>query len=135
MTPISDSEVANRLLAELEEAGQENLPTLANTIAGDEYISELPAQFSRALRALIERSLVRFAVERDSAGRLVDMSEIESIGMTEQLTRHLVYSFELTRWTGGPEPWPEVVTTPEGRIRSRALLDQLGYRWWRNGAE
>ena len=57
-----------RILAELEEAGEEDVPTLMNTVlkpAGDNSEVEM---MRRALENLVRADLVRMSVDLDATG-------------------------------------------------------------------
>jgi len=129
---LDGTELRERLLSELEWAGQENLPTLANTAVGPSFDIGLVTLMQQAMFDFVRRGVVRFARERDRDGRLVEMSEAESLAIVADLKTHLQYSDGLGRWTGGKEPWPDVVTTPTGAREARLVLERRGYQWWKS---
>jgi len=126
-----ETELQDRLLSELEEAGEENLPTLANTIFAEEMtVDQQRAGIRSALAGLINADLVRVAFEDATGRELREISKELSERVIEQLDDHLVLRSDGT-WTGGPRPWPEVVTTEKGKARARVVLETRGYQWWR----
>jgi len=56
-------EIEQRILSKLEEAGEENVPTLLNTITQWTGHSSEFAQVQKALEKLVKRDLVRTAVQ------------------------------------------------------------------------
>jgi vacuolar-type H+-ATPase subunit E/Vma4 len=128
---IALSEMQLRVLSELEEAGQENLPTIANTIDYSTVDSDLRSLLDAALVALVRADLVRIAIVSDSLESLDTRSADESIKHLAHLESHLIFSEDLGRWTGGSRPWPEVVATASGREKASEILSDRGYRWWR----
>ena len=128
-----DAELRERILSELEEAGEENIPTLANTVFDATGIEVERSQLKAALLSLVESGLVRVAVERDNQERLIEISKEESLGILKDIERSLVFSNDRNCWTGGPRPWPEIVLTDQGAVAARGVLDARGYQWWRRG--
>jgi len=127
---LDQSELQDRLLSELGEAGEENIPTLANTVfAGAENFDEQRAGMRDALGSLMHAGLVRVALEGQAG--LDELSKARSRNIIEQLEVHLVVRPDVLAWTGGPRPWPEIVTTANGKVRAHAVLESRGYQWWR----
>jgi hypothetical protein len=119
------SELEMRILSELEEAGEENVPTIANTVTnvrGDQLeLSEIRS----ALESLVRADLIRIALD----GR--DMNAQESLGVLAVLETHLIFNSEGKHWTGGSEPWPDIIATRTGKETAFQILDERGYQWWR----
>lgn len=124
-------EYEKRILSELEEAGQENFPTLLNTIISPTGAANERNDFQSALTNLLQAGFIKIALERDANKRLKEISDDEALALLTQITEHLVFKAQLGRWTGGPRPWPEVVYTEMGKIEGRKILHELGYQWWR----
>ena len=125
------SEFAQRTLAELDEAGEENLPTLLNTILIPTGESNEFLGLRDAISSLLQENLVRIAFERDQSLRLKDISFEDSLSVVEHLSEHLIYNPEVRHWTGGQRPWPHVVSTERGKQRGNEILSVRGYQWWR----
>lgn len=128
---LDQSELLARVLSELQEAGEENIPTLANTIfaagqAAPERIPELQATLSQ----MIALGLIRIALEVEEGKNLEDLSDEDSQTFINQLENHLILRSHSNSWTGGLRPWPLIVTTNAGKERARTILDERGYRWW-----
>ena len=132
------SELEMRILSELEEAGEENVAAMINTVmqpVGD--AAEL-TEMQRALENLVRADLVRMSMDRDSTGRLRDLSAHESLNVIADLTSGLRFSSERVYWTdtrhSGPpygDPFPYVVNTEAGKKKGFEILDERGYQWWR----
>jgi hypothetical protein len=128
---LESQELEQRILTELEEAGEENIPTLINTIlmpAGD---PEEAASMGQALAALVNEDLVRVAIDRDKSRRWRKLSKSESLAIIAQIQDHLKFKSSGMHWTGGERPWPNIVSTAAGKTRGREILDERGYQWWR----
>lgn len=125
-------EYEKRILSELEEAGEENFPTLLNTIISPTGKANERIEFQTALTNLLQNGFIKIALERDANKRLKDMSDDDSLALLTQITEHLVFKTQSGRWTGGARPWPEVVYTERGKIEGRKILQEYGYQWWRH---
>ncbi len=126
------TELEARILSELEEAGEENIPTLANTVFEPTGSTDESAELRDALTRLVIDEYVRVAVVRDELKRLTEMSKEVSLQIVSDLDVHLVFKSGNFHWTGGPRPWPEIVTTALGKRLGREILEARGYQWWRN---
>ncbi|MBS0233748.1 MAG: hypothetical protein JSR99_09700 [Proteobacteria bacterium] len=124
-------EYEKRILSELEEAGEENFPTLLNTIMTPTGNANERNEFQAALTNLLQNGFIKIALERDANKRLKDMSDDDSLALLTQITEHLVFKTQSACWTGGARPWPEVVYTEMGKVEGRKILQEYGYRWWR----
>lgn len=127
---LDEFELQERLLAELEEAGEENIPTLANTVFADECANsdEKRIQMKNALASLINADLVRVAFDDGSGRALIELSKERSYETIMQF--HMVLRSDDGTWTGGLRPWPEIVTTEIGKMQAQGILKARGYRWW-----
>ncbi|MBS0269998.1 MAG: hypothetical protein JSS54_13610 [Proteobacteria bacterium] len=125
-------EYEKRILSELEEAGEENLPTLLNTIITPTGNPNERNEFQAALTNLLQKGFIKIALERDANKRLKDMSDHDSFALLARITEHLVFKTQSGRWTGGARPWPEVVYTEVGKLEGRRILQEYGYQWWRH---
>ena len=132
------TELEMRILSELEEAGEEELQTMALTVmaglAGNNPILE----FQAALRRLAERDLLRMSTARDATGRLVDLSLQDSVSEVDRIGEVLTFdpstgAWEDRRMTQGAieERFPFIVDTPSGAKMAEGILESRGYQWWR----
>lgn len=121
------SELAARILSELEEAGAENFSSTVNTVTvrrGDE----------REIRESVEavRELVRsgFAVLRQY--REQKLSKEASIEILTSVASSVSFDSDERLWKWGDKlPLIEIVATEEGRSLAFEILDERGYQWWR----
>ncbi|ADJ22921.1 hypothetical protein Hden_1107 [Hyphomicrobium denitrificans ATCC 51888] len=124
-------EFEKRILSELEEAGQENFPTLLNTIVTPTGNASERNEFQTALTNLLQNGFIKIGLERDANRRLKNMSDEDSFALLTRITEHLVFKTQSGHWTGGARPWPEVVYTEMGKVEGRKILQEFGYQWWR----
>ena len=132
------SELEMRVLSELEEAGEENVAAMLNTVMhpiGDP--SEL-ADMQQALENLVRADLVRMSMDRDPTGRLRDLSVDESLDVIADLTSGLRFNSATMYWAdtrhSGPpfgDPFPYIVNTDTGKEKGFEVLDERGDQWWR----
>ena len=132
------SELEMRVLSELEEAGEENVAAMLNTITRPVGDATELADLQRALENLLRGNFVRMSMDRDSTGRLRDLSADESLDVIADLTSGLRFNSEKMYWTdtrhNGPpygDQFPYVVNTPAGKAKGFAILEKRGYQWWR----
>lgn len=124
------SEVESRVLAELGEFWRENFPALTNAVAeGAGTTAELNS-VKAAFESLVNADLVLVGVAGADASRLDRLSKSESLAILADLASHLRFKSEGNHWTGGEEPWPELVATETGLEKAREILADRGERWW-----
>ena len=77
-------------------------------------------------------------MDRDSTGRLTDLSADESLDAVADLSSGLRFNSETMYWAdarhSGPpfgDPFPYIVNTPTGKAKGLAILEGRGYQWWR----
>ena len=129
--PMS-SELESRILAELEESGEENVLTLMaavlQPIIGDAREIE---QISAALTSLVRADLARMAIDVDPvAGGMRALSPDESLACIAALAANLRYD---THWTHmfDKAPLAFAVLTDRGLAMATEILDARGVQWWR----
>lgn len=126
----SQSETAVRILSELEEAGEEELVTLINTVmprTGEP--SELD-EFSSAVRDLISSGAI--TTERKGISQSFEPSSI----MHESQSKLSVVAFDPVDgyWIDTTEAYDVyAIASPAGLERARRILDERGYKWWTQG--
>ena len=135
------SELAQRILAELEEAGEEDVATLLNTCMVVSGQIEQVAEISAAFAELISIKLASIAISRDPGGRLVDLPQKQALEYASTVGKYVSYSQADGHWLNVPLSVPRsgtdyfdpvhAVSTPEGRDVAFEILDQRGYQWWR----
>jgi hypothetical protein len=142
---LSDlSELQLRILAELEEAGLENIPTLAITVTDVEGVPVDWAPMKDALTKLINTDLVHVSLDNSHANRirtlksgaqLADiarrgsrpwaMSKEDSLAIMTEVDAALIADPEYDK------SWFDILVTDAGGEMSGRILDRRGYQWWR----
>lgn len=121
------NETLSRILAELEEAGEEEMVTLVNTVMPRTGESGELDMFSSALIDLIVSGDI--TAERRSRGR-----SLEPISPANEVRRTLSgFAFDRVEgfWVDATKAFDVyVVASPAGLERARRILDERGYRWW-----
>ena len=128
---IDLKEMAARILAELEEAGQEHVPAMLNTVAATTGDAEEKTQYAAALAVLVRDDLARLAYDRDPQGWLVPLSKEESVAAVSQLADGLLFGTNDGLWTWVGSRRPDILITPAGLQQARELIEARGYSWWR----
>jgi hypothetical protein len=129
-------EIDERILAELDEAGFENIFTLANTVFPPEGLASEIYRPAHALGRLLAHGLIDTAFRHGPPrGREVFTPE-QSRALLDRLDDWFSFEPGRSRWTlkkGDPRPTriPEIALTPAGIEKSRHLLGRRGYQWWR----
>ena len=128
-------EMAQRTLAELEEFWRENVFALLNSIVEPRDDFSQVAEFKDALKNLVDNEYI-----------VINYTEInnEIENKDESESRHLADNLqEWFRFDEGRAVWtlrsgdlgstriPQVLLTPLGKGRARAILTERGYQWWR----
>ncbi|MEQ1613897.1 MAG: hypothetical protein ABL904_14215 [Hyphomicrobiaceae bacterium] len=131
-------EVMQRILAELEEAGEENPAAMLNTILDPNGDQQQLIAFQSALRRLVESGLAAMSVDRDQSRRLTDATVSVSLTEIDALPTWLRFDLQKKYWADnrvkGPpfrQMYPQIVLTEAGRSASVGILTQRGYQWWR----
>lgn len=128
---IDLKEMSARILAELEEAGQEHVPAMLNTVAAVTGSAEEKTQYANALAMLVRDDLVRLAYDCDCQGRLVPLPKEESIVAVSRLADSLLFGASDRLWTWDGSRRPDILITSTGRKQARELIEERGYSWWR----
>ncbi len=123
------SEVAARILSELEEAGAEYFTSTVNTITERNGEKRELAESIDALEELIRAG---FAILRHEESQ--DLLKESSIELLPQLASDVSFDPEDRLWKSDDKlPLVEIVATERGRDRAFEILDARGYQWWRQG--
>ena len=133
------SETAERILSELEEAGEEDVVTMINTITTRKGTSDEVNNLTSALHELIKADLIRMSLERGDDLRLTELSVEESIRSAAKISDLLSFDPESNYWkdtrrTGPPykSSYPYIINTKKGEDLGFKILDRRGYQWWRD---
>jgi hypothetical protein len=128
---ISSDEMQQRILAELEEAGEDYLIALLNSMNdAKQGRPEEVEEFRKAIEQLIDKGLVLMAPDNEPGQRLVKVDAAQSHAMLTERLRPLYFREEDLHWTADPGARSYVVLTPAGRIASEKVLGERGYQWW-----
>lgn len=126
-----------RIIAELEELGNENVPAIMNTVGmGTGAASEIDAM-KAALVSLIEGGFAEIQMTSMPDGTHL-LSRHDALAEISRLSEHLAYVTGSKHWTdirmSGPPyfqtPIPEIVRTGSGLTKGIAVLEERGYKWW-----
>jgi hypothetical protein len=138
MREVVLDEMHQRILSEIEEAGEEDVCTLLNTVIAATGAAKEVADFRTAVEGLIRADLVRVAIDRDATGRLQDQSRDASLDVISHLNSNVIYDEGRGVWKdiedAGPpydDFYPYIVTTELGQEKAFEILDARGYQWWR----
>jgi hypothetical protein len=136
--PNTLTEIDQRILAELEEAGEESVLTLAVTVLDGKGTPDELDNFKRSLTSLARQGLVRLSVGLGRDGRLEPMSIEASISEIDGISSFLMFDANRGLWQDkrrlgppfGPN-YPYVVYANTGRDVAVNILNSRGYQWWR----
>jgi hypothetical protein len=140
---IDLEEAKQRVLSELEEAEEEDVPTLLNTIFPPSGHEEEARLIVDALEALVRDGLVLIAVANSEKDSWIILDKDRSLAEVGRLQTFIHFVAAKSYWDDrrdvGP-PYntfntPRVVTTNEGNERAFEILDERGYQWWRQKSE
>lgn len=128
---ISIDELQQRIVSELEEAGEETLLTLLNTVADfRQGRAEEVVLYRDALHGLIDDGLVLMAPERIPGNKTVEVDARRSRQMVIDRLEGVHFVEEQHYWTKTPTTESYVVATEAGMTRAREILGERGYEWW-----
>jgi hypothetical protein len=135
---ITLEELELRVLAELDEAGEDYIPTLMNAVLlSTKETSAYLDLYLNALRNLVARNLIRLSNSRGADRRLADLSISDSLGEIDRQVAKLSFDETEQYWvdtsiTGPPygPRYPYVVITESGKRKSHDILTERGYQWW-----
>ncbi|MGD9724689.1 MAG: hypothetical protein AB7O59_20675 [Pirellulales bacterium] len=118
-----------RILALLEEAGEENVVSLTNSVANPQGACHEIDNFVGALITLLNAGLIELASKRDeSTLRWVGLPKVESQSRLNELQNSLQWNTEkgIWNWAGAGER-PEAILTSSGRKTARQVLSEDGW--------
>ena len=130
------TELEMRVLSELEEAGEEEIETMMNTVT---ELSGAPGEvvsLQEALKSLVTSNFILMSV-RISSNTWDDASKAQSISNIEDASSHLTFVEKTGFWTDDRakgSSWgkmPIIVCTPKGKELAWKILDERGYQWWK----
>ena len=125
----SFSPIQRKMLANLEEAGEESLTALLNVVTTHRRSPEDAHSYQEALGDLLSRDLVELARSRDAQTRhWVPLPKSEAVAIVAQLGRLIRWSApdQLWKWTA-EEPRIQILTTDAGMAAVLAVLSEDGW--------
>jgi hypothetical protein len=133
------SELQQRILAELEEAGEDDVPTLMNAVMSVTGAPSDIGEFKAALVKLCDREFICMSNKQSKPlGKLACLSLEKTKAEVAKISAFLIFDDARHRWIDGRRvappyltPFPMVVLTENGLNIARQLLDERGYQWWR----
>jgi hypothetical protein len=128
---LAIEEVERRILSELQEAGEENIAAMLNTIVEPVENAGQVEQLQQALENLVRADLARISFRLDVASKVVPLSRDESLSILSDLPSYLRFRSSDSHWTWSRDRRPEIVAMPDGLRKSDEILQQYGYQWWR----
>ena len=123
-------EIETTILAVLEEAGEENVSALLNTVQENGGSTDEVYAFAAALSSLFNVGYVEFASSRDnSSRRWLPISKEEIRVLLSQLELLLRWSTNdrLWIWADPLRPRVQVLLTSSGLAAAREVLSNKGY--------
>lgn len=128
---INETELIDRLLSELEEAGVDNVAALSNTVlrpsGSAAELANLSAAFSGIVRAGDARCEERSRANPGTRRSLTMDDALETIGALGDL---LSFSPSERMWRHTSDRTLDIVLTDQGYARSVRILEERGHNWW-----
>ena len=124
------SELELRILSELEEAGEENICSMANTIFPPDGVAAEVGQIQKAIISLISADLVRMGERVRNVG-VQQLPKDESLVSAAMISQMMIFDTDRQLWSCPQPMWPEITDTPSGKAQARQILSERGYQWWR----
>lgn len=125
------TELATTILAHLEEAHAENVPSTINTVIPIVGGSEEVSNAQSALLLLNDLDYVRIAYEDRKTGKYVPVSKEQSIRDIDTIVDRIHFSPSEGTWEWDRNfPMMQILTTPTGLARSREILSDPTFAWW-----
>jgi hypothetical protein len=123
-------ELERRILAVLQEAGEESIAALMNTVLQP---AESPAEIEeigQAISSLVRAGSVGLALERDQNRRWSLVSVAEALALASRLAAVVQFRPNAPHWTWATKAKLQIVTTEQGASRADEILKEFGYQWW-----
>lgn len=133
---VSLTEFAQRILAELEEVGENNVFSLLNTIIEPKGNQDETAGMQEALKSLLMANLVQMRLETHSGPIGLPLMPAEAMVECSDMSHWFTFDGASGYWTLGhgdlrDTAYPQIVLTAAGRAAAVQLLSRRGYQWWR----
>ena len=125
-----------RILAVLDEAGEENANALLNTITDAKGDPGELQEFATAISLLIGHGLVTI-VDGTEDGNSSELTGENAIAAIDGFLGHLTFDETRNVWTNRsrpgppyPLPYPYILATRAGGDHARRILADRGADWW-----
>ena len=141
--PRELSETAQRILALLEEAGEDAVSSTINTVFLPPRSAEAMDNFVTALLDLVNSGYARMAQDRDASRRLVDLDIPLSVAAVLAIPTYIQFvenppsagddpEWVDTRSKGPPYAMmlPRIVLTTDGSAKADEIMTARGWEWW-----
>lgn len=127
------AELASRILANLYEAGSENVSSTLNTILHPVGSKEEPNAMAAAAASLLAADLIYLTRAVDHPGRGIRIVGDEAQAFTSDFAASMNFNSERRIWTWVEAiPMVELVLTEAGNEEAYRILDERGHQWWRD---
>lgn len=120
-----------RILSELEEAGEENICAMANTIFRPDGAAVEIEQMQDAIIGLVSADLVSMGKRVRNEG-VQQLSKDDSLVSARMISQMMIFDADRQLWSCSQPMWPEIIDTPSGKAQARQILSERGYQWWRH---
>jgi hypothetical protein len=131
------TEIAQRILAFLEEAGQEEVRLTMLSIYVTDKSPDNIRGFVASLKDLAQLGYIRMAKDYDASRRLIKLSVADSIDAVAAISTYMQFSTENEYWfdsrvTGPPYSTmlPYIMLTDEGYRKAAEIMTARGWEWW-----
>jgi hypothetical protein len=130
------TEFQQRILAELEEAWEQNVYTMLNTIIDPTGDDQEVALLQGALLDLVERDYVMMGMEGFAPRKPEELGKSASLELLSGLGDWFKFDTSDPHWTLSrgdfrKERIPVIYLSAAGELKAVEILTQRGYQWWR----
>jgi hypothetical protein len=130
------TEMQQRIVAELEEAWEQNVFSMLNTIIDPTGDAREVSSFQQALQGLIERDHVIMGLEGVARRSQEELGKSASLELISNLGDWFRFDTADSHWTLSKgdfrkERIPMIYLSSAGQQKAVAILTQRGYQWWR----
>jgi hypothetical protein len=122
----------------LEEAGEEEVVTMINTVTSPNGDASELVGLRAALKSLVHAGYITLSMDLDASRKFRSLSQAESLDVISDLQSGLRFDSERALWTDtrhkGPPyglAFPYILNTGAGKEKGFEILDDRGYQWWR----
>lgn len=128
------SEIAMRILAELEEEKVENVTSTMNTVLDAKGDTNELSEIKEALKQLVMEDFAIIGYADGETTRFNAASKEQSLEDIAALDRFISYRTADRLWVWDKKASrAEIRVSQSGLSIARKLLEDRGYQWWRSG--